>query len=418
MTLRILLIILLLLLIDLYVFNGLKSLIQGSAISIKRFVTILFWSLTVISVMSIMSGQIIDWRTWPKMFRTFLFASIVILYLSKVFVLVFLMLDDLVRGGRYLVNLLSALFEDKKEGVFQSPSISRHDFLVRLGFIVGAVPFISMIYGMTGGAYNYKVRKVKLRLVGLPDTFRNMKLVQISDLHLGSFMSVDPLKKAVELINSQKPDLVLFTGDLVNDRAAEVLPYKDVLSEISARHGVYSVLGNHDYGDYYRWNSEEEKISNFENLKQLQKEMGWKLLLNSNDTIERDGSRLALIGVENWSARMNFQRYGNLDKAVDGLSRADVNILLSHDPSHWDAEVNSKYSFIDLTLSGHTHGFQFGVEVPGFRWSPVQYVYQRWADLYKTGKQYLYVNRGLGFIGYPGRVGILPEITVIELVNS
>ena len=214
---------------------------------------------------------------------------------------------------------------------------------------------------------------------------------------------------------AQKPDLILFTGDLVNDRHTEMEDYIDVFSQLKAPMGVYSTLGNHDYGDYVKWDSKAEKIENLEQLKHVHAKLGWRLLMNEHVILEKGEDKIALLGIENWSAKGNFPKYGKMDLAHPGTETFPFKILMSHDPSHWEAEVQSKYPDIDLMLSGHTHGMQFGVELPGIKWSPVQYMYKQWAGLYEEGKQKLYVNRGFGFIGYPGRVGILPEITVIEL---
>jgi predicted MPP superfamily phosphohydrolase len=272
-----------------------------------------------------------------------------------------------------------------------------------------------MIYGMVGTAYSYRVRKVKMKFPNLPSAFSGLRIVQISDLHTGSFMGTSHLERAVHLVLEQKPDVIFFTGDLVNDLHTEAIEFRETLRKLQAPLGTYSVLGNHDYGDYFQWKSSEAKHDNFEKLKELQSNLGWKLLLNEHHFIEKDGHRIGLIGVENWSLRLNFHKYGDMQKATHTMEPAPFNILLSHDPSHWRAEILKEYKFVDLTLSGHTHGMQFGIEIPGFKWSPVQYFYKEWADLYSHGEQYLYVNRGLGFLGYPGRVGILPEITLFEL---
>jgi predicted MPP superfamily phosphohydrolase len=242
-----------------------------------------------------------------------------------------------------------------------------------------------------------------------------LKIVHISDVHSGSFTDKKAVLKGVQKILDQKPDLIFFTGDLVNNTADEMETYIDVFNKLRAPMGVYSVLGNHDYGDYISWDNEESKAANLERLKQIHHELGWRLLMNEHVVIEKNGEKIALLGVENWSAKARFPKYGNMKKAHAGAEEYPFKILLSHDPSHWDAEVLKKYSDIDLMLSGHTHGMQFGVELPGFKWSPVQYVYRQWAGLYEQGAQKLYINRGYGFIGYPGRVGILPEITVLEL---
>jgi hypothetical protein len=267
---------------------------------------------------------------------------------------------------------------------------------------------------MIFNAYNYKIRRVRLNLSDLPASFDGFKIIQVSDIHTGSFLSTDPLEHAVKLINEQKPDVVFFTGDLVNYFHTEALDYVDILKKIEAKHGVLSIFGNHDYGDYFKWKNQEEKEKNIQELKNIHSQAGWKLLWDEHHDIEQSGEKITVIGVQNISAH-GFSSYGSLEKATKDISYSPVNILLSHDPSHWRKEVLGNYPNINLTLSGHTHGMQFGVEVPGFRWSPVQYVYKEWADMYQEKNQYLYVNRGLGFIGYPGRVGILPEIALIEL---
>jgi predicted MPP superfamily phosphohydrolase len=249
----------------------------------------------------------------------------------------------------------------------------------------------------------------------LPAAFKGLKIVQISDIHSGSLTNKDAVKKGVDKIMSLQPDLILFTGDLVNNKAEEIVPFLDVFNKLKAPLGVYSIFGNHDYGDYVRWENGGQKRQNLEDLKSYHAKMGWRLLWDEHVPIERDGQQFALIGIQNWSALRNFARYGNLAKAYAGTEKYPFKILMSHDPTHWDAEVRPNFGDIDLTLSGHTHGFQFGVEIPGFRWSPVQYVYRQWAGLYKEGRQLIYVNRGYGFLGYPGRVGILPEIALLEL---
>jgi predicted MPP superfamily phosphohydrolase len=251
----------------------------------------------------------------------------------------------------------------------------------------------------------------------LPKGFKGMKILHISDIHSGSFTDKKAVNHGVEKILREKADIILFTGDLVNDKASEMDNYLDVFNQLKAPMGVYSTLGNHDYGDYVQWPSDGiSKVQNLENLKKVHASLGWKLLMNEHVVLEKNGDQVALLGIENWSAKANFPKHGRMDLAYPGTEKYPFKILMSHDPSHWDAEVRTKYSDIDLMLSGHTHGMQFGIDLPGFKWSPVQYVYKQWAGLYEDIKQKLYVNRGYGFIGYPGRVGILPEITVIELV--
>jgi len=413
MSFRFLLILLILFAIDLYVFQGVKVLAQGKAINTQRTINIIYWSVAAFGLLFIFSGNIFDWHTWPKPVRTYVFALVAIVYIGKIFVVPFLLIDDVLRLFRWVAGLIGNLFSQSDPVAKAGNGISRYQFLVWMGFIVGSIPFLSMIYGMMGSAYDFRVRKVKLNFPNLPDGFDGLKIIQISDLHLGSFMGTNHLQKAVEMIKHEQPDVIFFTGDLVNDRYVETLEFVDTLREITAPLGVYSIFGNHDYGDYYQWPSPAEKHANRENLIALQKNLGWNLLLNDHTYITKGQDKIGLIGVENWS--MRFHRYGDMKRATDGMNATAFNILLSHDPSHWRAEVLSDYKHVDLTLSGHTHGMQFGIEIPGLRWSPVKYFYKEWADLYREGNQYLYVNRGLGFLGYPGRVGILPEITLFEL---
>ncbi|WP_422106137.1 metallophosphoesterase [Winogradskyella sp.] len=292
---------------------------------------------------------------------------------------------------------------------------SRRRFISQIALGLAAIPFASILYGMYKGKYNFKVLKYTLHFEDLPDAFDGYKLTQISDVHSGSFDNIDKVKYAIDLINEQQSDVILFTGDMVNNKAEEMLPYVDIFKQLKAKHGLYSVLGNHDYGDYVSWNSEADKRQNLEDLKALQKGIGFDLLLNENRFIEKDGQRIAIIGVENWG-KGGFKKAGDLKKASSLVDKDDFKILLSHDPSHWDAEVvNAEYHY-HLTLSGHTHGMQFGIEIPGwFKWSPVKWRYKQWAGIYETLGQYINVNRGFGYLAFPGRVGIWPEITVIEL---
>jgi predicted MPP superfamily phosphohydrolase len=284
--------------------------------------------------------------------------------------------------------------------------------------VIAALPFVSLIWGMAKGAYDYQVKRVKVKIPQLPMAFEGFRILQISDIHTGSFVSTEPLEMAINMINEQKADLILFTGDLVNNIHDEAIPHKAHLSKLTSPHGVYSILGNHDYGDYVEWPSKEAKAKNLQDLIAIHRELGWDILLDEHRVIEKDGEKLTLIGVQNWSTHLRFPKYGSMEKATKGIEYSKVNILMSHDPSHWDGEVLLKYPQVDLTLSGHTHGMQFGIEIPGFKWSPVQYIYKQWAGMYQRGHQMLYVNRGLGFLGYPGRVGILPEITILELTRG
>jgi predicted MPP superfamily phosphohydrolase len=414
MSFRILIFLAILFAIDLYVFQGVKILIQNRTALSQRIIFIAYWAVAAFCLAVILIGNIYDWHQWNKAFRTYSFAFIITVYFSKLFVVLFLLIDDVLRLFRWTGGLINNAVSGKSK-VTTGSGISRIEFITKLGFVIAAIPFASMMYGMLRGPNRYNLRKLKINSPSLPVQFNGLKVLQISDLHVGSFLNSDPLERAAKIILEEKPDVIFFTGDLVNDRYVEALSHYDTLKKIQAPMGVYSILGNHDYGDYYAWDSKGDKTNNLSNLKKFHHDLGWKLLLNEHTYLERDNARIGLIGVENWSAHHNFSRYGDMGLATKNFQPKEFNILLSHDPSHWNAEIIEKYPYVDLTLSGHTHGFQFGIEIPGFKWSPVQYVYKEWADLYTHGKQNLYVNRGLGWLLYPGRVGILPEITVFEL---
>lgn len=272
-----------------------------------------------------------------------------------------------------------------------------------------------MLYGIMKGAYNFKVKRLKLDFQHLPRAFDNFKIIHISDLHLGSFSSREPLDEAIELINHQKPDVIFFTGDLVNYDTREAEPYLDALKQIQARKGIYSILGNHDYGNYKEWRDKKAWEANLEAMSATHKKLGWHLLRNTHTFINQQGESLTVIGVDNWSSLKRFKNYGNLPLAYQGAEDQSFKILLSHDPTHWNKVVTQDYQNIDLTLSGHTHGMQFGMDFKRFKMSPARMIYKHWAGLYHKGDQYLYVNRGLGFFGFPARLGVYPEITVLEL---
>lgn len=404
--------ILVMILVDIYVFQALRFVTQASSPKLKIIVYSAYWSITAIAVLLFVLVPFVNFDNWPKALRTYLFAIVIGLFLAKLVASAFFIIDDLRRiiqwaGGK----LYYGFVEDEK---YRGITISRSTFLSWLGLGVGSTLFGTLLWGFTN-KYRYQIERLKLSFENLPQAFKGLKIVHISDIHSGSFTDTKAVHHGIEKILLEKPDIILFTGDLVNDQADEMHDYKELFSQLKAPLGVYSTLGNHDYGDYHTWPSIEAKAENLERLKKIHGEMGWKLLLNEHVSLEKDGQQLALIGIENWGAKGNFSRYGKMEKAYEGADKYPFKILMSHDPSHWDAEVRPKYGDVDLMLSGHTHGMQFGLEIPGFRWSPVQYMYKQWAGLYEEGKQKLYVNRGFGFIGYPGRVGILPEITVIEL---
>lgn len=338
----------------------------------------------------------------------YVFGAFLALFVPKLLLVIFMFAEDI---GRFFVGTYM-----KVAGSSETPFMaSRRKFVSTLALGIAAIPFASLIYGMIQGRYNYKVLKYELEFDDLPDEFDGFTLTQISDVHIGSFSNRNKVEYAVNLINEQQSDMVVFTGDLVNNLAEEMDDWKGLFSTLKAPHGVFSVLGNHDYGDYVKWNSASEKIENLNRLKSIQREMGWDLLLNENRYITKNGQKIALVGVENWGEN-GFKKAGDLDKACEGISKRDFKILLSHDPSHWQSEVKKDPRNFHLTLSGHTHGMQFGIDIPGvFKWSPIKYRYENWAGIYQEFGRYINVNRGFGFLGYPGRMGMWPEITVIKL---
>lgn len=346
-----------------------------------------------------------------KMFYTVTSSILALMLITKIVVFLFLFIGDIFRLLGYLISMISASSSNSKT----EAGMTRSSFLAKIALATAAIPVFSLIYGVVINAYNYQFRKVTIKFPNLPDAFDGFRFIQLSDIHSGSFNRTEPLIHAVESINKMDADIILFTGDLVNNVADEMLPYKEIFSKLRAKHGVLSTTGNHDYGDYSQWESAEAKKDNFERFMKTHAEMGWKLLMNQNHILERNGQQIAIIGIENWGHALHFPKYGKLDEAHKGTENIPFKILMSHDPSHWDAQVRTEYPDIDLTLAGHTHGFQFGIENKYIKWSPSEWVYKQWAGLYQEGKQYIYVNRGFGFLGYPGRVGILPEITEITL---
>jgi len=282
---------------------------------------------------------------------------------------------------------------------------------------IAAIPFAAFIYGIIQGKYNYKVLKYQLRFKDLPDAFDGFTITQISDIHSGSFTNREKIQYGVDLINEQKSDLMLFTGDIVNNKADEMDNWIDVFSQLKAKEGKYSILGNHDYGDYMDWKDPQDKINNFQDVKRIHEKIGFDLLLDEHRYLEKDGQKIALVGVENWGK--GFNQAGDLEKASANINKDDFKILMSHDPSHWEHVVKKDDFNYQLTLSGHTHGLQMGIEIPGwFKWSPSKFAYKQWAGLYEEYGRYINVNRGFGYHAFPGRVGIWPEITVVELKKA
>lgn len=401
----------LMLLLDAYVFQVVRFLTSQSGPKTRLGVGIAYWvvSLAVVFCISILPS------ITSNVLRSYLMAIILGLFLAKLLACLFFLADDFRRLIQWMVG---KLFFHKTEGeAVAGEQVSRSAFVSWLGMAVGGTLFGTLVYGFRN-KYNYHIRRVTLSYPNLPEGFDGFRFVQLSDIHSGSFNNMAAVEHGIDLILNERPDCILFTGDIVNNKAAEMEPYRHVFGRLKAPMGVYSTLGNHDYGDYDWWPSPEAKQANLDRIKAIHGEMGWRLLMNEHVTLRRGGDEIALIGIENWSAKARFPKYGRMDLAYPGSERYPFKILMSHDPSHWDAQVRPAYPDIDLSLAGHTHGMQFGVEIPGFKWSPVEYVYKEWAGLYEQGAQKLYVNRGFGFLGYPGRVGILPEITVFELQKS
>jgi predicted MPP superfamily phosphohydrolase len=401
---RFLFLFLILLAVEFYAFQALRTLIKVKSVLIAYQVISLF--LLIFIIYSFMQFDRSVGQTKQTMFTMGL---VLLVYIPKLVLTLVLLGEDIFRIGAGSLNF----FITKNEDV--AFFASRRKFVSQIGVGLAAVPFLSLIYGIFEGRYNYKVIKQRIFFPDLPDAFDGFKITQISDVHSGSFDNPEKIQYAIDLINQQQADMILFTGDIVNTAAKEMIPWIGMFNKIkNYEFGKFSVLGNHDYGEYVTWPTEAAKEENFQDIKNLYGQIGFKLLLNEHTFIEKEGSKIALVGVENWGH--NFKQAGDLNKAAQHLSKEDFKILMSHDPSHWDYEVQHHEKNFHLTLSGHTHGMQFGIEIPGyFKWSLAQYVYKQWAGLYENLGRYVYVNRGFGYHAYPGRVGIMPEITVIEL---
>ena len=385
-----------------YAFQAIKTITQNK-----------FWWAIYALVVGIILGGVL-WQTlnfdrtvgWTPIVAYSL-GMFVALLSGQLLMICLLFLEDLSRGASSLLHFFTS---DQKIHFPQ-----RRKFVSQIAIALGAIPFSSLLYGMYKGRYNYRVLKYTLEYENLPDGFDGFQITQISDLHCGSFDNTKKVAYGLDLIDKQKSDLVLFTGDMVNNKANEARPWVEFIAKIKAPYGKFSVLGNHDYGDYSDWENEADKKQNMEEMYQIHQDMGFDLLLNESRYIEKNGDRIALVGVENWGAG-RFKKAGDLEKSISKIEPNDFKILLSHDPSHWEAAVIPHAYPFHLTLSGHTHGFQFGIEIPGWiKWSPIQWRYKQWAGIYENKEQKLNVNRGFGYLAYPGRVGIWPEITVITL---
>ena len=399
--------------LDFYVFQGFKLLIKKWVPAYANWFHLLYWAIPLGLILFLVLYSLFSESPAKNIIQMWIGSVLFGLFIAKVFWLVFMLLDDVVRLVKH-----SGTSSSSTEGTVNA--ISRSEFIVTSGALVAGTVFGTLLYGILKGAHNYQVHNKTLKLKNLPSAFKGFKIVQISDVHSGSFWSKDGVSRGIQMILDQKPDVIFFTGDLVNSISDEFLGFKDMFGKLQAPHGVYSVLGNHDYGDYSQWPDKNgvTKEQNLQQLKDHHSDMGWNLLINENKVIEKDGDKLAILGVENWSAHRRFPKYGKLSEAYAGIEDVENKLLLSHDPSHWRAEVLKSYPSIDATFAGHTHGMQFGIDTKYYKWSPVKYQYPEWADLYEENGQYLYVNRGFGYLGYPGRVGFLPEITVFELETA
>ncbi|WP_018344394.1 metallophosphoesterase [Cytophaga aurantiaca] len=401
------------LLIDWYVFSGVKALTELLQPSTRKIIHLVYWGFTAWSILTLFLMFSGAYTILPAWLRTATLVVTFILFLTKIFFTLFLLIDDFQR----LIQWVYSLFQNNSAAQAAGKTISRSDFLLKVGLAVSAIPLAGMAYGIFFGAHDYTVRRRKVVLKNLPKAWNGLKIVQLSDIHSGSFYNKAAVERGVALAMKQKPDIIFFTGDLVNNVATEMDDYIDVFAKLKAPLGVYSTLGNHDYGDYASWETPEAKRANLNKLIGIHKQMGWDILMNEHRILKKDGAEIAILGIENWGAKGNFPKYGKMQEAYPGTEQVPVKLLLSHDPSHWDAEVLKKYKDIDVMFAGHTHGMQFGIEKGGLKWSPVQWMYEQWAGLYEKQGQYLYVNRGFGYIGFPGRVGMAPEITVMELVS-
>lgn len=408
-------ILLVILLSEFYFVQASRTIVQDFSQTKRSISLYIIYGLLFLDIVLITTALFISPPSWNMFFRMVLSVAFIFM-ICKVFCTLFLLPEDIVRGVRYLIAKFRAPSTEEVQEV--TNKISRAKFLSQTAMVFTIIPFAGFIYGIVRGAYKYRVHNVKVASKNLPEAFHGFKIVQVSDIHTGSFMDNSALHKAFDIVMGQKADLILFTGDLVNNEASETEGFEEVYRRLKAPHGVFSVLGNHDYGDYVQWDSTDAKRKNLERLKEVQKNAGWKLMMNEHVALEKDGQQIALIGIENWGGSMHFPKYGKMDVAYKGAEQYPFKILMSHDPSHWEKQVQPEYPNVDLTLSGHTHGMQFGIEIPGIKWSPAQYIYKQWAGLYKKDNQFLYVNRGLGFLGYPGRLGIWPEITVLELQKA
>lgn len=396
--------------LEVYAFQATKTVISKKKESTRRLIRYLYLGQAV-AVFGLMIY--LRFSQYGTVRFSFLISVVFMTYTAKLMGVIFVFIDDFRRVIKWFFDRKKNRREREK---MAGKRIPRSQFLARTAVVAATLPIATMSFGIVSGAYDYRVRRRKVFLPNLPKAFEGMKIGQLSDIHSGSFFDKKAVEGGVNLLLKEKPDVVFFTGDLVNNETKEVTGYFDIFSKVKADMGVYSTLGNHDYGDYKQWSSVAAKQKNLRDMVEAHKRLGWNLMLNENTSLQQGGDKIAILGVENWGAG-RFAKYGKLDEAYRN-AEGDVKLLLSHDPSHWDAQVRPNYKDIDLMFAGHTHGMQLGIEIGDFRWSPSKYIYKQWADLYTEENQYLYVNRGFGFLGFPGRIGIYPEITVLELTSS
>ncbi|GAB2976146.1 metallophosphoesterase [Mucilaginibacter puniceus] len=399
------------LLLDWYVFKGLKTFTADWQSQRARLAVLYGYLIISIGITVLFIGGFGSFSTAKGMlpFHEWMLSLFLTFFVTKV---VFVMVLSLGDFGRFVVGIATNIGKSGAE-VSHPYFPDRRKFISELAILIAAFPFFGFLYAMVRGKYDYKVHRTTLYYDDLPDAFDGFTITQLSDIHSGSFDNADAMQRGIDLAQAQKSDLFVFTGDVVNNVAEEIEQYIPNYSQLRSPYGQFSILGNHDYGDYIQWDSKEAKAANLEKLKSMHGKLGWRLLLNENVEIEKDGQKIALIGIENWGR--GFKQEGDLNKALRGVDSNAFKVLLSHDPTHWEEQVRYHKENIHLTLSGHTHGAQFGVEVAGVRWSPVQYRYLDWAGLVNEKNRYLYVNRGFGFLAFSGRLGIWPEITVITL---
>jgi len=401
------------LILNLYLWSWVREQLRKSKAFFRIFFSILFWLPVVFLVCLVIFGFIQSYSLWNIFLKTEVVSLFLIAFLSTFFPIAGMLITDLIR----FLTWVNSIIKGKSVNAFLN--LKRSKWIMQISYCLGIVLFFTLLAGMIFWKNDFRVREQHVELPSLPAQFIGFRIVQISDIHLGSWLSKEKLSDAMGLINSLNPDLIIFTGDMFNYCTADGNGFLKILQQLRATMGIYAILGNHDYGDYMRWPNKQAKAENMKDLEVWYRTLGWHLLRNENVILRKSGDSIALIGVENWGSTRRFQRLGDIRKAMKGTEKMNIQILLSHDPTHWDQIISSKYPEIDLTFSGHTHGGQFGIDLPGFHWSPIQLTYKHWCGLYKNSHsnqpQYLYVNQGLGTIGYSGRVGILPEISLVIL---